>query len=394
MTVDILLVFPGILEALTKRGGGREEILLQVAVELSNSFNISIVAPFFGKYKKVITHSSSLIIENLYFPAMKNYPPKNRVSVIIHIFSIILFYQFLVMMKIVRLKKDGLKIIIFSDAFSGIIPAIIAKLLNTKIVYYEGNLIPWADPYIFSRSISIISTFWRSFTLVVGCGLCRVANVIIVNDGLIMEGITRHGIRKSKIFIVRAGVDTNAFSPIEVATPSEAEFHVGFIGRLIEEKGAPILLKLCKTATNMLPQVKFMIFGDGPYKKYFETLPNVKYVGWVDHNALPKWLSLIDVIVSFQKTFGMGEIEALACGKPVVAYRIGEMPKLIKEGKTGILCQPEVNSLVEAISKLINNKAIIKRLCENARLEAINNYDWKIIGQKWKTIIKCLLANT
>ena len=393
MDVDILFVFPGTLEALTKRGGGREEKLLRVATELSSSFNVSIVAPFFRSYKKVIMHSSSLMIENVYFPALKNYPPKNRFSSVIHTFSIILFYQLLLVMKIIQLKKNKLKIIILSDAFSGIIPAVVAKLLNIKIVYYEGNLTPWADPYIFSRNVSVINALWRSFNLIVGYTLCKIANAIIVNDGLIMEGMVRHDIRKSKIFIVRVGVDTNKFSPIEVATRSEEELHVGFIGRLTEEKGAPILLKLCKTAVNMLPQVKFMIFGDGPYKKYFETLPNVKYIGWVDHNTLPKWLSLVDVILSFQKTFGLGEIEALACGKPVVAYRIGEMPELVKDGKTGVLCRLEVSSLVKAISKLMNNKAIIKKLSENARLEAINNYDWKIIGQKWKAIIKCLLVN-
>lgn len=392
MNIDILFVFPGGLEALTKRGGGREERLLRVATELSDSFNVSIVAPFFGRYKRVIIRSSSLLIENLYFPALKNYPTKNMFSSIIHTFSIILFYQLLSMMKIVQLKKDGLKIVVLSDAFSGIIPAVIAKLLNIKIVYYEGNLTAWADPYIFPRNVSVVSALWRSFNIIVGCALCKVANVVIVNDGLIMEGITEHGVRKSKVFIVRAGVDTNTFSPIELATRSKAEFHVGFIGRLTEEKGAPILLKLCKTAVNMLPQVKFMIFGDGPYKKYFETLPNVKHIGWVNHNTLPKWLSFVDAILSFQKTFGIGEIEALSCGKPIIAFKIGEMPILIRDGENGLLCQLKIGSLIEAISKLMNNKVLLEKLSKKARYEAITHYDWKIIGEQWMTIIKYVFS--
>jgi glycosyltransferase involved in cell wall biosynthesis len=89
----------------------------------------------------------------------------------------------------------------------------------------------------------------------------------------------------------------------------------------------------------------------------------------------------------------MGEIEALACGKPVIAYRIGDMPKLIKNGENGLLCQPRIVSLVDVVSKLASEKALVKKLSENARLEAINNYDWKIIGQKWKSIIKYLLAS-
>jgi glycosyltransferase involved in cell wall biosynthesis len=393
LDVDVLFVFPGTLEALTKRGGGREEVLLRVATELSSSFNVSIVAPFFRSYKKVIMRSSSLMIENVYFPALKNYPPKNRFSSVIHTFSIILFYQLLLVMKIIQLKKNKLKIIILSDAFSGIIPAVVAKLLNIKIVYYEGNIIPWADPYIFPRNIDAIITLWRSFNLIVRCTLCKLANAIIVNDGLIMEGMVKHDIRKSKIFIVRGGVDTSTFSPIEVAMHLKAEFHVGFIGRLTEEKGAPILLKLCKTAINMLPQVKFMIFGDGPYKKYFETLPNVKHIGWVDHNTLPKWLSLVDVILSFQKTFGKAEKEALSCGKPIIAFKIGEMSMLIKDKETGLLCSPCIDSLIEAISKLVNDESLLKRLSENARREAITRYDWNIIGRLWKNIVEYVLKN-
>jgi glycosyltransferase involved in cell wall biosynthesis len=391
MTIDILFVFPGALEALTRRGGGREERLLRVAIELSNSFHVLIISPFYGRYKKAITHSSNLIIENVYFSALKNYPPKNRFSSIIHSFSIILFYQLLILIKTVELKKDSLKIIVLSDALSGIIPTVVAKLLNIKIVYYEGNIPPWADPYIFPTKISALRKLWRSFYLTVGSTLCKMVDAIIVNDGLTREGISKYGIRKSKIFIIRPGVDTKIFRPISVATRLKTEFLIGFIGRLTEEKGASILLKLCKIAINTLPQVKFMIFGDGPYKKYFETLQNVKYIGWVNYYTLPKWLSSVDIILSFQKTFGMGEIEALSCGKPIIAFKVGEMPMLIQDREIGLLCPPRIESLIEAISKLINDESLLRKLSEKARYEAITHYDWKIVGQQWRTVIETVL---
>jgi glycosyltransferase involved in cell wall biosynthesis len=391
MSIDILFVFPGTLEALTRRGGGREERLLRVAIELSNSFNVLIIAPFFERYKKAIMRSSNLIIENVYFPALKNYPLKNRFFSVIHSFSIILFYQLLVLMKTIELKKDSFKIIVLSDAFSGIIPTVVAKLLNTKIVYYEGNLALWADPYIFPRKIGALRNIWRSFYLTVGSTICKMADAIIVNDGLTRESISKYGIRKSKIFIIRAGVDTKKFRPITAATRLKTEFLIGFIGRLTEEKGAPILLKLCKTAINTLPQVKFMIFGDGPYKKYFETLQNVKYIGWVNYYSLRKWLSSVDIILSFQKTFGMGEIEALSCGKPIIAFKVGEMPILIQDREIGLLCPPRIESLIEAISKLINDESLLRKLSEKARYEAVSYYDWKIIGQQWRTVIEAVL---
>jgi glycosyltransferase involved in cell wall biosynthesis len=393
--MNILFVFPGILEALTKRGGGREEVLLQVARKLSNSFNVTIIAPFFGKYKKVIRLSSNLMIEELYFPASKNYPwSKNKLSRIANPLSIFLFYQVMVVIKIIQLKKNALRIVVLSDMLSGIIVAIAAKLLNMKVVYYEGNLTPWIEPRISNENkVNFVKQVWWAFTIIIGRMICRIADAIIVNDELIKSGMIKYGLKNTKIHIVRGGVDTSFFKPIESRVFQQTEFTVGFIGRLTEEKGSPILLKLCKAALNKLPQVKFMIFGDGPYKKYFEPLPNVKYIGWVDHDTLPKWLSSVNAILSFQKTFGKGEMEALSCGKPIIAFKIGEMSILIKDKENGLLCTPCTDSLIEAISKLMNNEALLKKLSKNARREAITRYDWKIVGRLWKNIIEYVLKS-
>jgi glycosyltransferase involved in cell wall biosynthesis len=393
VTIDILLVFPGILEALTKRGGGREDCLSRVATRLSNSFNVVIIAPFFGKYRKSIKLFPNLIIENLYFPASKEYPySKNKFLKIISPLSILLFYQIMALIKTIQLKKNGLRLVVLGDMLSGIAVAIVAKILNIKTVYYEGNLTPWTEPYVFIRNnINFIKVIWSTFNVIIGRIMCKVVNAVIVNDGLIKSGMIKHGVEEGKIFIIRSGVDTDIFKPMKLNTPSKAEFTVGFIGRLTEEKGAPVLLELCKVITDKLPKVKFMIFGDGPYKKYLETLSNVKHIGWVDHNTLSKHLSFVNVVLSFQKTFGKGEMEALSCGKPIIAFKIGEMPMLIKDRKTGLLCPPYIDSLIEAISKLMNDEVLLGKLSENARHEAVTRYGPEIIGQQWKSIIEHLL---
>ena len=393
--MDILFIFPGTLEALTKRGGARESILLQVAKKLSNSFHVTIIAPFFGKYKKIVRLSPSLIVEELYFPASKEYPfSKNKLSSYANPLGVFLFYQLIAVIKTIQLKKNALRIIVLGDMLSGVIVSAVAKLLSIKTIYYEGNLTPWVDPRISNgNDVNFVKRVWRAFTIIIGRIICRLADAVIVNDGLTKAGMIRYGIEKTKIHIIRGGVDTSVFKPIELSISRQTEFTIGFIGRLTEEKGAPTLLELCKTMADMLTRTKFMIFGDGPYKKYFESLPNVRHVGWVAADRLPIYLSSVDVVLSFQKTFGMGEIEALSCGKPIIAYRIGEMPKLIKEEETGILCQPKIHFLITAIAKLMNDKAFLRRLSENARLEAINNYDWINIGQKWASVIKLLLKN-
>lgn len=246
---------------------------------------------------------------------------------------------------------------------------------------------------IVSKNIGVAKAILRIFTILVGRLVGKISDAVIVNDGVIKEGMIRHGIKKSKIFILRGATHTDIFKPLKVKRHSTTELNVGFIGRLTDEKGTPLLLNLCKTAMVKLPQVKFIIFGDGPYKEEFRVLPNVKHVGEVAHSMLCRWLSVVDVVLSFQKSFGMGEIEALSCGRPIIASKIGEMPQLIKDQETGLLCQPEVDSFLKAISTLMNNRVLLKRLSENARCEAIKRYDWKIRREQWKLILNSILED-
>lgn len=143
--LDICFVFPGYLEALTQRGGGREERLLQVAMGLSSHFNVVIIAPFFGKYRRIIKINPTLLINNLYFPSPKDYPAKNWFAKFMQLISIS-FYALEAVVRIIRFKVKGLKVIVLGDIVSGILPAIIAIFLHIKVVCYEGNITPWAEP--------------------------------------------------------------------------------------------------------------------------------------------------------------------------------------------------------------------------------------------------------
>lgn len=384
LSSDIIVLFPGFLEALTRRGGGREKRLLEIALRLSKYYKIIIIAPFFAKYYKIIKINPRLIINNLYFPSVKDYPPKSNFTKIMQLISIF-FYIFEATIKIIQLKDKRLKILVVSDVTS-ILPAIVAKLLKLKVLYYEGNTELWDG-----HEKNIIQKFYQAFYIFLGSLLGKMSDALIVNDGIIKGRMIDKGIEKCKIFIVRGATDTNKFKLLQlknsIKRKEDGSLIVGFIGRLTKEKGVALLLEMCRKTRIKLPNVKYIILGDGPYREEIKQLPNVIFVGQVEHDAIPVLLSSIDVVISFQKSFGLGEIEALSCGKPIIAGKIGEIPKLVKDGVTGLLCEPKVDSYIKTLSKIINEKELLKKLSENARLEAIKFYDWKIKCEEWKTII-------
>lgn len=390
---DILILFPGHLEALTNRGGGREARLLRVALELSEDFNVTIVAPFFGEYRKTIKIQPRLTVDNLYFPASNAYPPKSQFTKLMQLLSL-MFYSIEAVAKTIQFKRKGLRVVLVSDFTSGALPTFVAKVLRLKVLCYEGNITPWANPYVVPRKTGVVQAFLNAFTGVLAGVTSRLSEALVVNDGLIKTGLVRRGVAEDKIFVIRGVVDTESFKPLRIKSPESKEFLVGFNGRLTDEKGASFLLDLCTAALSALPQVRFVVLGDGPYKEKFAVLPNVRHVGQVAYSEICSRFSSVKAVITFQKTFGMGEVEALSCGKPLIASRVGEMSKLIVDGETGLLCDPNVDSYIQAIEMLLRDEALLVKLSENSRKEAIRSYSLDVGREKWQFAVRHVLENS
>ena len=98
---------------------------------------------------------------------------------------------------------------------------------------------------------------------------------------------------------------------------------------------------------------------------------------------LNKELSKVQAILSFQAELGRAEIEAMAAGKTIIASNAGEMPNRIKHLDNGILCAPNVQSYINAITLLSKNHELLTILSKNARELIIREYSWNIIGKQW-----------
>ncbi len=392
--IDILIISPGLLEVGTDRGGGCEVTDYNVALQLSKYYNIAILCPYYRKYKRVRSVNKMLQIRNVLFPALKNYPPKSNIDMFINLLKCWVCSLFNALELILLYVNHKVRMVVVHNPSSALLSCIVAKILGIKVIFAEGNTTPWTNPYVHSshNRKNAIQRIWYFLNLNLCKWMCKMSDAIRAQSESIKLGMVEQGINPLKIHIIPAGIDGAEFKPLKVAKTNH-NFNIGFIGRLTEEKGVSLLIRVVKKAETDLPNVRFFIFGDGPYKNQFINKSNVEHIGKVPRSQLNKWLSRVQVVLFFQKELGRAEIEAMAAAKAIIACNAGEMPQHIEHLYNGILCPPEEKEYINAIKYLINNPVLLEGLAVNARRNAIKNYEWDNIGHKWLSLCEKYMFN-
>lgn len=153
---------------------------------------------------------------------------------------------------------------------------------------------------------------------------------------------------------------------------------IGFVGELREKKGLKTLLD-AYAIVDKNQSVALLIVGEvrqGEDKKIFDEFrganPNLQIhvTGYISPKSLPAYYSLIDVFVHPSLRDGMPNavLEAMACGKAVVATGVGGVSDVIEDSENGLTVPAnDAESLSKAIIELLNDAALRVRLGESAR---------------------------
>lgn len=122
-----------------------------------------------------------------------------------------------------------------------------------------------------------------------------------------------------------------------------------FVGTLNPVKGVKYLIEAFKEINLNVPKTRLLLVGDGPERRNLEDIVNdnglqekINFIGRVGNDDVPKYMSIADVFVlpSLSESFGMVNLEAMACGLPIVATRVDGVPEVVKDGENGFLVEP------------------------------------------------------
>jgi glycosyltransferase involved in cell wall biosynthesis len=177
----------------------------------------------------------------------------------------------------------------------------------------------------------------------------RATTVIAVSDYLRRELEAKLPDAGGKTEVVNSGVDLERFRPSASNTLLLADERPAFlcVGSLTERKNVVRLAD----AFARVGRGSLTFLGDGPLRGALEGRPDVHVVGAVPHDEVPAWLAAADVVCapSLVEPFGQAILEAMACGRTVVATRVGGPPEFVPP-EAGILVDPlDEDELVRAL---------------------------------------------
>ncbi len=199
--------------------------------------------------------------------------------------------------------------------------------------------------------------------------LRRSDRVVCVSEHLARVAV-RDGASPDRVTVLANPVDLTRFSAGDTAA---RDIDVLFVGRLSVEKGVDVLLDAVPT----LPAgTSVVIAGDGPERSALErhtAAAGVRFVGWVDRDALPALLRRARVLAmpSRSEPQGMVALEAMASGATVVASAVGGLAAAIVDGSSGWLVPPDdPQTLARAIEGALADEETRVRVAAAARLAA------------------------
>lgn len=216
--------------------------------------------------------------------------------------------------------------------------------------------------------------------------------ITAVSKGVAQE-LSGYGLNPNGVDVIWNGVDEAVFVP---ALNKNEDKYILYTGRLSARKGLFDLVECGRYVCNEYPDLKFIITGKGELlSKLKATVEQLGlkdkfiFTGFVNSENLIRLYqnATIFVLPSHYEGLPTTLLEAMSCRLPVVATDISANVDVIENGKNGILIPPKSpQKMAEAISILLEDEELKKKLGENARKTIEQRFTWDIICNN---ILKC-----
>jgi glycosyltransferase involved in cell wall biosynthesis len=158
------------------------------------------------------------------------------------------------------------------------------------------------------------------------------------------------------------------------------------VNRLQPRKRIDILISALPSIIEEYPKIKVLIVGSGPEEMNLKRLvqelgltEKVNFLGYVADEDLPNFYSLADIYIHLAKNepFGLSVLEALAFGIPVISVKEGGPGELIKEGETGLFCEPNEKDLAKKTIYLLREEGERLKMGKKASSLVREKFRWE-----------------
>jgi glycosyltransferase involved in cell wall biosynthesis len=255
---------------------------------------------------------------------------------------------------------------------------------------------------------------WRRLFLLTARLAASCAHVILAQSRENLEMAVREGIcPPDKIEHLGNGIDVVRFDPAaldlaalarvrdELGLPEGAPV-VGFVGRLVAEKGIPEILKAARIILQDLPQTRFLFVGPADPDKPDALAPELAHDCGVAEASLfaglrqdmPEMYALMDVFVlpSHRESFPRSPMEAAAMGVPCVVTDVPGCREAVEAGHNGLLVPlGDAQALAGAILELLTDEEKARRMGAEGRRLARERYDERSVFEKVRDVYARLL---
>jgi glycosyltransferase involved in cell wall biosynthesis len=176
----------------------------------------------------------------------------------------------------------------------------------------------------------------------------------------------------------------------EQPLPKHSQPTVATLGHVIARKRHEDVLRALSAAAERLPEVRWVVIGDGPERGRLEPLATeagvrATWLGQLDHGDALRELARCHVMAlpSVDEAFGVAYVEALACGVPAIGARGEGGPEEIAAAGGGMLLTParDPAALAATLAELLSDPAALERLAAEARHTAREHFSWEACGR-------------
>lgn len=348
------------------RWDGIARFLSEIIPRLKNKYDITVLAPDFG-------HS--------YFD---DYKTIRLVKIPLSRFRVGDFS--LAKLDYKTIKKEVRRTdIVFSQTIGTVgLPTIIAAKRSRKRVVSFIHSIEW-ELVTKAAGLALLMKYLNIITKFVVRKIYKKSNLLIVPSENIAEMLTWQSI-KTKKRVIHLGVDTKKFVPFSSKTIAKRKlgidadyFVIGHHGRLGREKDLTTLLRAYILIKKNYPKTLLLVIGEGvdSIKKKLASVHGVVLPGSTN-NVVP-YLQAMDVycLTSLTETTSLTTLEAMACGVPVIATKVGFVKDYIKPGINGLFFR-ERNSydLAKQVIFLRKQEVLKRKISLEARKTVEKEFNW------------------